>query len=125
MVNKINDYINRQEAIEALDAVPYDGTGADEHSVGEYFRAKKDKAAIENVPSIDVEPVVRCKDCIFGHKCIDVENGIITAIWVECRNPDGLHRNVPCGGYCHTGIKNTEQEMDGKQNDRKTDKIDK
>ena len=60
----MSDYINRQAAIRALDVVPYDeDMWSDEYSNGYYFRAKKDKAAIESVPSADVEPVVRCRDC--------------------------------------------------------------
>lgn len=57
----MNDYIERQAAIKLLDAVPYDeDTWSDEYSNGYYFRAKKDKAAIESVPSADLEEVMIC-----------------------------------------------------------------
>lgn len=100
------DYIDRQVALDVI--LPYcsddDGTCS---KSGDDLRNLLDD--IENLPSADVEPVVHCRDCIFGHKCVDVTNGIITAIWVECINPDGLHRSVPCGGFCHVGIKRKEE----------------
>ena len=52
------EYINRQATIEALGDVPYvSDTWTDEYSIGEYHQYKKDKAAIESVPSEDVVPV--------------------------------------------------------------------
>ena len=57
---------------------------------------------IKKLPSADVEPVVRCRDCIFGYKYFDVINGI-TDSWIECRNPNGLNRDVSCDGYCSAG----------------------
>lgn len=107
------DYIDRQAAIEALGDVPYvPDTWTDEYSIGEYHQQKKDKAAIESVPFADVEPVVHCRDCIFGHKCFNIINGI-TDSWVECRNPDGLNRDVSCDGYCSAGIaaQRTDEEV--------------
>ena len=52
----------------------------------------------------EVGELVRCKDCIFGYKYFDIINGI-TDSWIECRNPDGLNRDVSCDGYCSAGIK--------------------
>ena len=62
-------------------------------------------------PTIDAVPVTRCKDCIFGYKYFDVINGI-TDSWVECRNPDGLNRDVSCDDYCPAAIKYGER-VDG------------
>ena len=126
VINKMDDYIRRQETIEALGDVPYvSDTWTDEYAIGEYHQHKKDKAAIESVTPADIEHVVRCKDCIFGDKYyFEVIDGV-PDIWVECKNPNGLNRDVSGNGYCSAGIKNIEQGMNGKQNDRKTDKIDK
>ena len=46
--------------------------------------------------------VVRCKDCIYGHRCFNVCRGV-TDSWVNCRNPKGLNRNVSNDGYCSYG----------------------
>ena len=54
---------------------------------------------IAQVPSADVVEVVRCKDCLFGHRYFKVINGE-TDSWVECRNPEGLNRDVSDDGYC-------------------------
>ena len=46
--------------------------------------------------------IVRCKDCKYGYQFYDVQKGI-TDSWVECRNPNGLNRDVPGNGYCYCG----------------------
>ena len=71
------------------------------------------KEVVEALPSADVAPVVRCKDCIFGHKCFNVNNRM-TTFCVDCRNPDGLHRLASFDEYCSAGIK-YESKMDGEQ----------
>ena len=53
-------------------------------------------------PTIDAVPVVRCKDCRYGYHWVDIRNGI-TDSWIECRNPDGLNRDVSEDGYCYYG----------------------
>ena len=50
----------------------------------------------------DVVKVVRCKDCRYGHKYFDIVNGALDS-WVECRNHDGLSRDVSYDGYCYVG----------------------
>ena len=55
---------------------------------------------VGSYPSADVVEVVRCKDCLYGHRCFDVRNGE-TDSWVECRNPDGLNRDVSVDGFCY------------------------
>lgn len=55
--------------------------------------------------------IVRCKDCRYGYHFYDVQNGI-TDSWVECRNPNGLNRDVQEDGYCYCG----ERKSDGRQN---------
>lgn len=59
---------------------------------------------LEALPTADVVEVVRCKDCIFGYLYYDVQNGI-TDSWVECKNPDGLNRDVSVDGYCCASIR--------------------
>ena len=60
------------------------------------------------IPSVDAVEVVRCKDCLFGHLYIDVINGESDS-WVECRNPDGLNRDVSTEGYCSASIRRKEE----------------
>ena len=59
---------------------------------------------IKNQPTIDAVQVVRCEDCLFGHLCFDVQNGV-TDSWVDCRNPEGLYRDVSLDGYCSASIR--------------------
>jgi hypothetical protein len=47
--------------------------------------------------------ITRCKDCIYGHLCINVRNGA-TDSWIECCNDEGLNRNVSVDGYCYAAI---------------------
>lgn len=99
----MSDYIDRQAAIKAV----YSIHPIDTELEGVLLSRLDVRYVLEALPSADVEPVVRCKDCIFGHKCFDVIHGI-TDSWVECRNPDGLHRDVSCDGYCSAGEYNRE-----------------
>ena len=61
------------------------------------------KDALDKVPSAQPE-IIRCKDCLFGYLYIDVQNGI-TDSWIECRNPEGLNRDVSVDGYCSASIR--------------------
>lgn len=60
--------------------------------------------AIKALPSADAVEVVRCKDCFFGYLYVDVQNGV-TDSWIECRNPEGLNRDVSVDGYCSASIR--------------------
>ena len=62
---------------------------------------------LDEIPTADVVEVIRCKDCLFGYRYFDVQNGI-TDSWVECRNPDGLNRDVSDDGYCCSAIRRKE-----------------
>lgn len=53
--------------------------------------------------------IVRCKDCRYGYQFYDVQKGI-TDSWVECRNPNGLNRDVSEDGYCYCGERKTDDE---------------
>lgn len=64
------------------------------------------KMAIALAPTIDAVEVVRCKDCIYGYLYVDVQNGV-TDSWIECRNPEGLNRDVSIDGYCSASIRRT------------------
>ena len=55
------------------------------------------------LPSAQAE-IIRCKDCLFGYRYFDVQNGV-TDSWVECRNPDGLNRDVSDDGYCSASVR--------------------
>lgn len=61
-------------------------------------------AAIEALKARDagVGRLVRCEDCRYGYQFYDVQNGVKDS-WIECRNPDGLNRDVPEDGYCYCG----------------------
>ena len=61
------------------------------------------------IPSVDAVEVVRCKDCVYGYRYFDVRNGE-TDSWVECRNPDGMNRDVSPDGYCSACIRKKEDE---------------
>ena len=63
---------------------------------------------LTNLPSAQPE-IVRCKDCIYGHLYMDVQNGV-TDGWIECRNPEGLNRDVSVDGYCYASIRREERE---------------
>ena len=52
--------------------------------------------------------VVRCEDCIYGHRFFDVQNEG-TDSWIECRNPDGLHRDVSDSDYCSASKRRCER----------------
>lgn len=59
--------------------------------------------ALKALPSAQPE-IIRCNDCIYGHLYIDVQNGV-TDSWIECRNPEGLNRDVSVDGYCSASIR--------------------
>lgn len=60
------------------------------------------------IPTADVEEVVRCKECLFGHRCFQLINGISDS-WVECQNPDGLNRTVSDNGFCSASIERRDR----------------
>lgn len=59
---------------------------------------------IDKLPIVDAVEVVRCKNCIYGYFYVDIQNGIIDS-QIECRNPEGLNRDVSVDGYCYASIK--------------------
>lgn len=89
-MNEMTDYIDRQEAI---DAVYY--------AIGDGDKADFCVDVIRSIPSADVEPVVRCRDCI--HRNGDY-----------CHNDDGFahfdHFFVQMDDFCSRG-----ERMDGEQ----------
>ena len=62
------------------------------------------------ISALEQPEIVLCKDCVFGHLCFDVHNGIDADSWVECTNPDGLYRDVSCEGYCSAAIRRKGRE---------------
>lgn len=69
---------------------------------GCWIRYKLFENVLRDTPSVDAVEVVRCKDCVFGHLYVDVQNGV-TDSWIECRNPDGLNRDVSEDSFCSYG----------------------
>lgn len=63
---------------------------------------------IDGRPPVDAVPVVRCKDCRYGHRFFDVINGT-TDSWIECRNPDGLNRDTSEDSFCSYGERKKEE----------------
>lgn len=57
----------------------------------------------------DLVSVVRCRDCRYSYLWIEIRKNGIPDTWVECRNPNGLNRDVPEDGYCYCG----ERKYDG------------
>lgn len=92
------DLVDRNAAIDEAYKVIIDG------DVFEVVQVE----TLEGLPSIDAVEIVRCKDCIFGHLYINVQNGV-TDSWVECRNPDGLNRDVSIDGYCSASIRRNDR----------------
>ena len=74
MVNRMDDLISRQTAIDALGERPMVWTSDDDYSLGERNQYDIDRLAVETVPSVDAVDVVRCKDCYHydeeSEKCI-------------------------------------------------------
>lgn len=58
------------------------------------------KAQIEKMPTIDVEPVVRCKDCIYHGDFNDIG-------WCTCENTGA---GVPKDGFCSDGERDEVEE---------------
>ena len=56
-----------------------------------------------------VGELVRCKDCRYGYHWIEIRRNGIPYSWIECRNPNGLNRDVPEDGFCYCG----ERKDDG------------
>ena len=63
----MDDYISRQAAIEALGDEPESWNDTDAE-IAERNQWRLDSLAIEAVPSADVVPVVRCKDCWYSRQ---------------------------------------------------------
>lgn len=89
-----DDTISRQSAIDAI-----------KRAIWDKQTAKDAIDAVCNIPSEQSE-LVRCKDCIYGFLYVDVQNGV-TDSWIECRNPEGLNRDVSIDGYCSASIRRT------------------
>lgn len=104
------DVVSRQAAIDTVRSY-YDECDEREESIEE---------RIERLPSADIDlsgfcdklwraayergkaEVVRCKDCRYGHRYFDIIYDT-TDSWVECRNPDGLNRDVSEDSFCSYG----------------------
>ena len=63
---------------------------------------------ISALPSLGDIAVVRCRDCVFGHRHYEVIHGYEDT-WIECISPDGMNRDVSINGYCSAGIERHER----------------
>ena len=97
--------VSRQAAIDAVMQYCPDDDGSCSKADRDIRELLDD---IENLPSAQPE-IVRCKDCIFGHLYFDVYNGVADS-WIECRNPNGLNRDVADDGYCYAGAERRTDE---------------
>lgn len=91
-IKEMDDLISRQLVIKAFRSEP-----ADAHYPSWY------ENIVSNLPSADPE-IIRCKDCFYGYLYSGVYAGT-TCSWVECKNPDGLNRDVSIDGYCSAAIR--------------------
>lgn len=66
--------------------------------------------AVENAPTIDAVPVVRCKDCKY------YKTGMFCEKWADLHPHAEEYPMVCSDGYCHYGAK-----MDGKRKDGSED----
>ena len=62
-----------------------------------------DMTDIDNAPTIDAVPVVRCSECEYAQTIIYRGEPTLT-----CNNNEGLFRDVPYDGFCYCGAR-----MDG------------
>ena len=77
------DLISRAAALDALGECPYNWCDEIEEiqAVADW---REHIDAIKRVPAVDAEPIVRCRDCIFGVPTINALGEDI----VICENPD-------------------------------------
>lgn len=118
----MNDLINRQAAIDALwkalyeyeDVTEKQFIDSDELDVGDWFQHRIfvqnmsdiDRQTILALPSADVQPVVRCKDCKWCEVHYDTDGN--APYWI-CRNWDG---GTDADGFCYEA----ERKTDGRLN---------
>ena len=98
----MQDLINRQAALDAIDVLKRNYPSSCFEDLC--------KAVDIAIKALSAQPeIIRCKDCIYGYLCIDVRNGI-TDSWIECRNPEGLNRDVSVDGYCSASIRRRSED---------------
>lgn len=61
------------------------------------------RADIDDQPTVDAVPVVRCIECKYAS--FSFHQG---ELYISCENNEGLFRDVPEDGYCYCGEKVTE-----------------
>lgn len=61
------------------------------------------RADIDDQPTVDAVPVVRCIECKYAS--FSFRQGELN---ISCENTEGLFRDVPEDGYCYWGEKVTE-----------------
>ena len=59
------------------------------------------KNVFDMVKDANIEEIVRCKDCFYGHQFFEIRNGE-TDCWVECNM---WYQDVSHDGYCYRGVR--------------------
>ena len=100
----MDKYINREELVEWLKRIPLkdlsDGLGLCRVIMEEDF-----KRAIRTIPDgaiVDLEPVVRCKDCLLWKSG---ENDCES--WEWCKM---LHREMPPNAFCNLCVRKDDDD---------------
>lgn len=115
----MTDYIERQAALDALGELPLVWAEDDYYSLGARNQYDGDRLAIETIPSADVEPVVRCKDCHFfeaDHWETVSEVPLIVAHNICTRWGRGCQTAED--GFCFMAIRSQDVREDGEQDGR-------
>lgn len=103
------DYISRQLALAAFGLSEKSRKYGGDHSGYDTRMLYEIQDTLEDIPAADVREVVLCKDCLFGHLYIDAINGESGGC-VECRNPNGLYRDVSPEWYCSASVRRKNDE---------------
>lgn len=86
-----NDTISRGYMLEQVVEKEFDWRTPYATGYNDAVRVMREK--VWSAPSLDVEPVVRCKDCVYANSKYS-DNFILCDIWGE---------DIPRDGYCYCG----------------------
>lgn len=122
----MSDYIDKQAAIDVLKGLPtwYGDAGClpfgDPQPPMEALLYPEDAiSAIENLPSADVEPIVRCKDChFFEQDHWETVNGVPLIVAHNICTRWGGGCQTEEDGFCFMAIRSQGAREDGEQDDR-------
>lgn len=99
----MSDYIDRSEAIEAVDG-----------NLGDWNAENWAVSILMRLPSADVEPVVRCKDChFFESDHVEIVNGMPLIVAHNICTRWGKGCQTAEDGFCFMAIRSQGARMDG------------